>query len=254
MASWSDLDQELNVWRAAGKVPSFWWRDDDTDAPAASLDRLIGLSDRFAAPLHLAVVPAAIDPGLAPRLSRARDVHVLQHGFAHINHEPKGARASEIGQNRDTALQLRDLAEGWRRLQAAGLPNLLPVLVPPWNRVADCTVAELPGLRYRMLSAFDARSQASPLPGLRQVNAHVDPIRWKRGAEFRGVEPTLDALVSHLTQRRLGQVDSTEPTGFLTHHLQTDAATWEFVEALLERLTHRDAGTWVRLSSVLEAR
>ena len=251
MATWSDLERELGLWQAAGETPTFWWRDDDAEAPTSALDRLLALAGRYRAPLHLAVVPAGVSACLAERLAAAGDVFVLQHGFAHTNHEPAGARASEIGRNRATALQLQDLQEGWRRLAEAGLPNLLPALAPPWNRIAEETVPHLPGLGYRLLSRFDAREAQAAVLGLCQVNIHCDPIRWKGGPRFRGEEATLEILVRHLAERRQGLADAAEPTGLSTHHLQTDGAVWEFLEHLLERLTRPGAGEWVRLSTLL---
>lgn len=250
MASWADLDDELRLWRAAGEIPTFWWRDDDTEAPTADLERLIALAERFSAPLHLAVVPHAIDPGLAPRLGASPLVYALQHGFSHKNHEPKGARASEVGVNRDIALQEADLTLGWQRMVAAGLPNLLPVFVPPWNRIAEKTLMVLPRQGYRAVSIFDRRPE-NPV-GLPHFNGHIDPIRWKEGARFAGTEKTLEQAVRHLRQRRLGEAEKDEPTGFVTHHLQTDEPTWGFSAALLERLTFRDATRWIALPQVLK--
>lgn len=250
MASWADLDEELRLWHAAGEVPTFWWRDDDTEAPTADLDRLIGLAERFSIPLHLAVVPHAIDPGLAPRLRMSPLVFTLQHGFAHKNHEPKGTRASEVGEVRDIALQESDLKTGWQRMVSADLPNLLPVFVPPWNRIAEKTLRMLPRLGYGAVSIFDRRS--SPPVGLPHYNGHIDPIRWKEGATFAGTEKTLAQCVQHLRQRRLGEADRDEPTGFVTHHLQTDEPTWAFSAAVLERLTAKGATNWIALPQVLK--
>lgn len=251
MATWSDLERELGLWQAAGETPTFWWRDDDAEAPTAALDRLLALAERHRVPLHLAVVPAEVSACLAGQLAASTDVFVLQHGFAHTNHEPPGARASEIGRHRATALQLQDLRAGWRRLTEAGFPNLLPALAPPWNRIAEETLPHLPGLGYRLLSRFDARAPQSAVPGLHQVNIHCDPIRWKGGPRFRGEEATLEILVRHLAERRQGLVDAAEPTGLSTHHLQTDEPVWDFLEHLLERLTRPGAGEWVRLSAIL---
>lgn len=249
---WAALDQELDKWTQAGEVPTFWWRDDDTEKPTAALDQLIALSDRFGAPLHLAAVPKGVGPALAARLAHCKQVFVMQHGFAHINHEPTGKRASEIGETRDLTLQTDDLRAGWQLLMAAQLPNLLPVVVPPWNRIAPRTVQTLPALGYRMLSAFEPREVAVTREGLLQVNCHVDPVRWKEGAVFRGTDKTLGQVVSHLMARRTGAADKDEPTGLLTHHLQTDAATWEFVETLLDRLTGAGGGRWITLASLLK--
>ena len=248
MANWSDIDEELREWRAAGEVPTFWWRDDDTEAPSDDLDRLIALAERFSAPLHLAVVPHKIDLQLAARLRASPSIFALQHGFAHKNHEPKGTRASEVGEVRDIALQEGDLTEGWRRMLAADLPNLLPVFVPPWNRIAEKTLHVLPRLGYRAVSNFDRRP--NPPIGLPHFNGHIDPIRWKEGAKFAGTEKTLEQCVRHLRQRRLGEADRDEPTGFVTHHLQTDEATWDFSAALMERLTQGGATDWVALPQV----
>lgn len=253
---WRALDRELALWAAAGQRPSFWWRDDDVEIPSADLDRLIALSARFDLPLHLAAVPRGVGAPLAQRLAAAPLVYVMQHGFAHVNHEPAGARASEIGAHRPLADQQGDLRAGWRLLQRADLPRLLPVIVPPWNRIAHSTLPALPGLGFQMLSAFDPRPALRPVQGLLQVNCHVDPVRWKEGAAFRGADKTLTQVVDHLAARRRGRVDREEPTGLLTHHLQTDEPTWDFIEALLERLAAGDApARWIPLTEVLaEAR
>ena len=232
-------------------MPTFWWRDDDTEAPTGDLDRLIELAEKFNAPLHLAVVPAHIGPGLASRMAQSPNVFATQHGFAHINHEPKGTGASEVGVLRDLALQADDLREGGRRLQAAELPNLLPVFVPPWNRIAEKTVQILPELGYAVLSNFYRRPNPSPVKGLLHFNAHIDPIRWKEGAKFAGTEKTLDQCVGHLRQRRLGEAEKEEPTCFCTHHLQTDEPTWDFSAELMARLTHNARTYWASLPELM---
>lgn len=251
MATWAELDAELKLWADAGEIPTFWWRDDDTEAPTEDLDRLIGLAERFAAPLHLAVVPADIHRGLAARLAKSPNVYALQHGFAHKNHEPKGTGASEVGVQRDLGLQKADLREGWLRLLAAELPNLLPVFVPPWNRIADKTVQILPELGYRVLSGFYRRPNPSPVAGLVHFNAHIDPIRWKEGAKFAGTEKTLEQCTGHLHQRRTGAAERDEPTCFCTHHLQTDAATWAFSEELMARLTQGGRTYWAAMPELM---
>jgi hypothetical protein len=249
MATWQDLSRELTAWHAIGATPSVWWRDDDARAATPALERLVGIAGRHGAPLHLAVVPADATADLVHRLHACRRVLVMQHGYAHVDHEPPGCGASEVGETRCLEAQLEDLREGWLRLRALRMPGLLRALVPPWNRISRRTVSHLGGLGYRVLSAGQVRPARLAAPGLVQVNCHVDPIRWKRGAEFRGTESTLEKLVAHLAARRHGQADPLEPTGLLTHHLDTCETTWGFVEELVARLSHRGAVHWVALSA-----
>jgi hypothetical protein len=251
MATWDELEAELALWRAAGEAPTFWWRDDDVEEPTADLDRLIALADRFRAPLHLAAVPRGVGAPLKERLEGAPGTLVLQHGLAHRNHEPKPARASEVGVNRKLSLQEADLREGWRLLTEAGLPRLLPVFVPPWNRIADKTLPHLPGWGFPALSNFDRRPSPSPVADLQIFNGHIDPIRWKEGARFAGTEKTLEQCLRHLRQRRTGEADRDEPTGLVTHHLQTDEATWDFTEAFMERVTRGGSSRWIALSELM---
>jgi hypothetical protein len=90
-----------------------------------------------------------------------------------------------------------------------------------------------------------------PVPGLLQVNCHVDPILWREGKRFSGPGVTLDRLRAHVAARREGQVDPLEPTGLLTHHRDMDPACWDFIEALLPRLRTHPAATFPSLRSLL---
>ncbi len=251
MATWDELEAELSLWQAAGEVPTFWWRDDDARAPSAPLDQLIALCAKHATPLHLAVIPQDIDPALAATLNDAPHVWVLQHGFAHVNHEPKGLRASEVGVSRDLDLQRADLREGWRRMQAAGLPRMLPVMVPPWTRIGAQVLPHLREWGFPVLSTFDRRPNPAPHDGLLQINSHIEPLRWRPDARFAGVEKTLAQCVTHLRARRL-EGDKAEPTGLLTHHLQTPDAVWEFCDALVARLNHRARSRWIALDDLIK--
>ncbi|MEW9921544.1 polysaccharide deacetylase family protein [Marimonas sp. MJW-29] len=253
MATWQELEAELDLWRAAGERPTFWWRDDDTEAPTEALDRLIALSAKYDAPLHLAVIPADIDPGLADRLRAAPHVWAMQHGFAHKNHAPKGARASEVGQHRDLGAQERDLKEGRRRMEKAGLPNMLPIMVPPWNRIGEKVVPHLPSWGFSVLSGFERRPSSEPHPGLQLFNGHIEPLRWRPDAIFAGEEKTLAQCVGHLRERRTGVAEKDEPTGLVTHHLQTPEEVWAFCDAFCERLAQDDRAEWIALKPLIKA-
>ena len=230
MSSWAALEAELAAWKAAGLTPNLWWRDDDAQEVTPDLERLLALSETYAVPVHLSVIPEGLSADLAPRLRDAGHAYVLQHGLRHKNHEPKGSPASEVGNMRDLALQRGDLRQGWEILQDAQMPRLLDGFVPPWNRIGDATRRALPQWGYSFLSAYEGRGDDAEIEGLTQIDAHLDPIRWKYDRVFRGEDKMLAMLLEYLRDRQLNS--PARPVGYVTHHLQTSTAIWAFTDKL----------------------
>jgi hypothetical protein len=246
MTTWEKFFTELDLW-PAGKA-TFWWRDDDATASAPDLDRLIALSDL---PLALAVVPAHMRVTLAERLAGSR-VDVLQHGFSHANHQPRGEKKAELGNARPIPLMQEELARGWQRLATLFGRRALPVLVPPWNRIDEGLVATLAAQGYAGLSTYKPRAPVSD--GLARVNTHIDIIDWlKRPQAFIGVETALQLAIDHLAARRSGQADVQEPTGLLTHHRAMDEAAFAFTEAFLTRSSAHPAVQWLAARDIFPA-
>lgn len=247
---WSVFDEELDAWHAAGRCAGFWWRDDDAVAPGPLLDRLFNVCS--ATGLLLAVVPSPMKPSLAKAVADAPHVRVAQHGFAHINHAPRGQGlgAWELGLHRDEAVVLAELDQGRERLAQTFGDTFLPVLVPPWNHVAPELYPALVAHGYSGLSLFGARTGPTLQPGLLNVNVHCDPLRWKTGPKFAGELKKLTQMAEHLRQRRLGEVDADEPTGFVTHHIDLDEESWGFSEKLAARISEHPGARWVAPSEV----
>ncbi len=235
MGVWEDLGRELDAWGEAARLATLWWRDDDAVAPTAALARLHDLTSAHGVVPALAVVPRDAAPSLPGEA-------LLQHGYAHTNHGLK--KKAELGPERPAAGVAGELATGRRRLLDLFAGRVLPVLAPPWNRIAPEVVALLPGLGFRGLSTFRPRPAAEAAPGLAQVNTHVDLIDW-RERRFAGDEPALGALIGHLADRRLGRADAGEPTGLLTHHLVHDAPAWGFLGRLLQVTRAHPAIRWL---------
>ena len=248
--AWNWLDTELNRWQQAGLIADFWWRDDDAVSPGKELEQLLDLSNRLELPVSLAVIPAALESRLAPRLADATRISVLQHGYAHRNHARKGELKLEIGGTRPAPELLDDLAAGRDRLADCFGDQFIPVLVPPWNRIDADLLVSLPGIGIRGLSTMKARGDRFPAPGLLQVNAHLDPIAWRQDGGFVGHYPAIAVLIQHLVARRLGYRDRGEPSGILTHHLVQNAATWRFVEDLFERIRRHTAARLVGAETI----
>ena len=116
-----------------------------------------------------------------------------------------------------------------RALRGPSTPASTPLLVPPWNRIDPRVIARLPAAGYVALSTFGPRPAPWAAPGVVQCNTHVDLIAWRQDRAFIGADRAIERTVAHLRARREGHVDSVEPTGILTHHLDFDDAAWAFL-------------------------
>ena len=252
MASWSDLDRELDAWAGEGLTATLWWRDDDAAELKPEIERLLALSAALRVPLHLAAIPLWLSDALVTALTGYPEVRILQHGYAHVDHAPQGAGSWELGSHRPQGRVLEDLALGFSRLGQAFGHRFLPVLVPPWTRIDRNLIARLPNVGFQALSMEGARPGRLAAPGVLALNAHCDPIKWKGGARFTGTERALDEIVGHLAARRQGRADIAEPTGLCTHHLAHDEETWAFVGALIARTLAHGCARWIGLEAELQ--
>lgn len=244
MADWMDLENELEAWATAGQTATFWWRDDDAKSVTPELDKLLELRRRVAVPLALAVIPAGADDALARLLAPLAEITVLQHGYAHRNHASEGEKKSELGAGRPLEQILGELIAGRDLLEALFSRRMLPVLVPPWNRIDAALVPELAGRGFTGLSSWGPR--AAPLAGgLAQVNSHVDIIDWPGSRGFVGQDVAIGQVIDHLQARRAGTADAAEPTGLLTHHLAHDPAAWSFIPDFITRTKAHPAARWL---------
>ena len=237
-ADWAALEREVDAWRTAGREVTLWWRDDDAVEPSPALSCLFDMQP--SCPLGLAVIPTGAKATLAGVLPDTVDV--LVHGFAHANHAAPGDRKSEYPAGRVAA---DELCQGRERLEALFGEHVLPVFVPPWNRMGQDAAAALPVAGYRALSGYRGRPEG-PLP---RLDTRVDLIDWRGGRRFAGTDTVLGALAAALAARR----DASDPcpTGVLTHHLVHDAATWRFLERLLAWVEDTPGVRWVRPRTAL---
>lgn len=251
-SGWHFLDGELDAWRARGRRATLWLRDDDACADSPALRRLLDLARGYRVPVAIAAIPAAADATLVDAIACCSDATIVQHGYAHRNHARAGARSAELGDERELRVVLDELARGRERLERAFGERFVPVLVPPWNRVANDLVPHLASAGFTGLSRFGPRRQAMPAAGLREANTHVDPIAWRRDRQFIGAKAAIERIVTHLRARRERTCDADEATGFLAHHLAFDAAAWAFLDALLQHTWRHDAASWLDVAHVFD--
>ena len=162
MADWPELQRELDHWQAAGRPATFWWRDDDAVSPTPALCRLLDLAADHAVPLSLAVIPRDVTASLAETFDGV-SISVLQHGYAHANHAPRGEKKCELGAHRPRAVVQDELQTGCAQLASLFGGRFLPVLVPPWNRIDAAVSTSLGKLGYVGLSTYTPRRQVRRL-------------------------------------------------------------------------------------------
>jgi hypothetical protein len=234
--SWRQFEAELARRRHAGRPAQFWWRDDDAGAVCPEVKKLLHLSKASAVALALAVVPEAAEPELFGLLHEG--VTVLQHGTDHRNRAAPGEKKTEYPAAEPVEAALARVADGFGRLRAFAGARFFPVLAPPWNRLRKDLVEKLPAIGIRGVSLYGPRASAEPVPGVRQVNTHVDIVAWREGKRFIGEDEALRLALKSLS------LD--EPLGWLTHHAVHDAAAWDF----LEKLFALEAQRWLSTAEV----
>ncbi len=233
---WSPVDEALRRAKDEECPIQFWWRDDDAIADTPQLDRLLGLARRFDAGLALAVIPKRLEPSLVQRLSSEEAAFAMVHGWSHENHAPEGQKKAEFGSHRPLEVMVAQAEEALHVAKERLGPKLLPVFVPPWNRVSPELVPRLPGLGFTGLSTFSDRKAAYPANALLQINTHVDPIDWHGTRSLADPAWIVATLAQAVEKRVMGSADKDEPIGFLTHHLIHDDVIWSLCERLMVRL------------------
>jgi hypothetical protein len=229
---WSAFIDELARWRDAGRVVEFWWRDDDASRPDPALERLCALASRSGVPLGLAAVPESAEAAAFAGLPSS--VNVLQHGVDHRNRATESEKKTEFPVVEPVIEALERLKAGLVRLEKVVPGRVLPVLVPPWNRLSPHLVERLAKAGYRGLSTFGVRNVTKLPAGLSQVNTHVDIIDWKVSRAFCGPRRALGQATMLLAARRSGDAGENDPVGWLTHHAVHDSTAWDFLERLFE--------------------
>lgn len=240
------LLEELDKWAEEGLTATFWWRDDDAIEATPELDRLIEESTQAQAPLLLAVIPLKARSSLKDTLYKNEHIVIAQHGYAHINHAPRGQGlgAWEIGLHRGEHVVMDDLAKGFQILLSMFEDRFIPVVVPPWNRIDSGIFKPMADFGYLGVSAFGSLPSNEEDNDLIQVNCHCDPIKWKGGARFTGEEKSIAMICEHLKLRRTNKIQLNESTGLLTHHLDMDEPSWLFVHQLGKMLKAHPAAQW----------
>lgn len=229
----------LDAAATQGRRVAFWWRDDDAVVPTPALDRLIGLAEACSLPLVLASIPAEATEALARRLERApANIRVAQHGFSHINHARPPGKKAELGTDRPAEVVLAELAAGRARLEGLFGPRFLPVLVPPWNRIAPAVAAGRAGIGLPGLSVHASLDRTG-----HRLDTHIDPVDWHGSRALAGADFLTDKITAAFTARAEPATGDV-PIGLLTHHLIHEDSLWTALERAIGRIAVHPAALW----------
>ena len=221
------VDELRRALDAAPAPVTFWWRDDDAGRPDARLTALLRLASGRRLPLAVAVVPAWLTVEVRQELLACAAVTVLQHGIAHEDHALPQGRKIELGGRAAPDRLLCHLATQRDRLADHFPGRFVPVLVPPWNRIAADLIGSLPAAGFIGWSAFASAPAARPL---RRIDCHLDLVDWRAGRTVRAADE-VDAALARLVRTRPG-----EPLGILSHHLVTGPRDVEMLDRLFAML------------------
>lgn len=198
-------------------------RDDDGGWDDPGLLRLLGRARHHGVVVDVAVIPAAVGPGLDPfaELVRAGEARAHQHGFTHQDHAVSGRRC-EFGDDRPTSEIEDDLRRGWSILHDRLECRIDPIFTPPWNRCSSATAECLRSIGYRVLSR---ESGATPfgLDGLVEV-----PVTFDWFAKRKGVALSFEERGRVLADQLAGG-----RVGIMLHHSVTTATDLFEIDRLL---------------------
>jgi len=207
----------------------FWWRDDDTGNDERALSQFLAFRRRVGVPLVISAVPAWLSHRCGAILAEEPQTFVAQHGFDHSDHAAAGEKSVELGGTAAPNSIVERLRQGKAWLHAKEFQNLLALLVPPWNRLSDDVVAQLPDIGFRSLSTY-AKDRRGMAFGLKHINCHIDPIVWREGKRQMSETELCQVTIEQLSN------GADRPTGLLTHHLEMDDNAYSLLGDYLQLL------------------
>ena len=118
--------------------------------------------------------------------------------------------------------------------------KLLPILVPPWDRIDPNILVDLPKLGFEAISGFGTPQHS---PNLIVINTQIDVIDWNRNNRCRDEAALVKKLIREIKKCFSSAKD--QKVGIVTHHLYHDEAAWEFLEKLLSETRRHSAVRWM---------
>ena len=244
---WHKIKDLIAKSKQKGCPVEIWWRDDDAISMTASLEQLLGLSEKWSAPLSLAVIPEPCN-GYFPLPDK---VSIIQHGIAHINHAKEGKKKSEFPEDCEFYPRNEDILFHKKKLKKTFGNCFVPIFVPPWNRIAPNYIESISDCGFSALSRFGKAKQNI----ICELNTHIDIVNNKTRPKTLINENAILEVLANEIEERIHNTSHKMPIGLLTHHLVHDSLCWRFLDNLLAFLNEQevllvDVKRWLSNASV----
>ncbi len=249
-ARWDPVRDELARWQDEQRIARLWLRDDDAVSVTPALVRLAAHCAAGGIPWLVAAVPCHAAEELSAFVAAEPLAEAAAHGWRHRDHATPGGSKEEFPAHRPRAEVRRELGLARARVATMFGAKAVPIYVPPWNRMAPAVAALLPDLGYRALSALGRKPMFAPPAPIRELNASLDIIDWRRSRACRDPDELTQCLAEELAWSR---GNGEPPVGILTHHLVHDEAAWRFLEELFAETAAHASVRWSRPSELIGA-
>ena len=246
MTAWRALSDELLLWKEGGRVPTFWWRDDDAGRADERFDYFLTVVDELKVPVCLGVVPGWLAKSTVDSINLRQNLYIMQHGANHENFMD----GSEYPGFRNSEEVASELAVGMQRLRNSFPTKFCALFVPPWNHMSP---KFLPLLSANGIQAYSSRILSGPWLhnqhfDLVEIPVHVNTTR--PGAIYIGDELFVQQFVKHLQAKRKGGAHPLMPTGVLSHFF-IDRACWSAMAKVVD-ITRSFGGKWLSGFELIE--
>ena len=236
----------LDDLQARRRTVNIFFRDDDVDEDEPSLRKLLGTLIGLEVPINLQIIPARLTDEAIGLLQEAHArrpdlLELNQHGWQHVNHEPKG-RKCEFGASRRFEQQLADIALGREVLEQAFGSAFSTVFTPPWNRCTEDTYRALDQLEFLALSKLRGKESVTGY-GFCELSVTLDLFRWKGGAVIKAPDEFIGELIV--------QLHELDTVGIKLHHKVMDDAALMLLRMVLNELRRSDAVRFHTFQSLL---
>lgn len=203
-------------------------RDDDFGWDYARFRRLHALCAEYGFPLSAAAIPSECKPEETKPWCTQPFLEITAHGFAHENYQTEGKKG-EFFTERNVMAAKVDLERTHALLSEQFGEVYFPLFIPPWNRIREEIVAELPKLGYLALSRFGVNKFSQPFP---EFNSQVD-LHTRKVGYYSSVAEILED-----SQKAWQEQSEAEPrfVSLMLHHTKMDDFAFAQMEDLLKEL------------------